>query len=198
MCIAIYNNNNEIPFEIIQNCFNGNPDGAGLMFAHKKQVHAFKTFDLHSFYKAYLEALDKADKGQIVLHFRIGTQGKLSTHNIHPFLNWKNKIGFVHNGILRNFTGQQYRTRNNAPFSDTYHFNEQIVSKIPQTFMSSVKQRKGLENYISANGYNKMIFLDYQARVAILNEYLGEWHEENWYSNDSYLGVNRYAGHIKL
>lgn len=204
MCIAIYNNNNELPFEIIRNSFNCNPDGAGLMFVKQGKsgihtLHTFKSFDLMQLYKNYLEALEQAKDGKVVLHFRIGTQGKLSKTNVHPFLNWRNRLGFVHNGVIREFSSWQFRAGlKNDNYSDTWHFNDRIVSNLPATFMKSVRVQRELERYLTNQGWNKMIFMDEQARVAILNAKLGLWEGENWFSNDSYLGRNKYAGNVKI
>jgi predicted glutamine amidotransferase len=206
MCIAIYNNNNELPFEVIENCFRGNPDGAGLLFVKKdihgmNSIHTFKSFNLQQFYKSYLEALNHAKDGKVVLHFRIGTSGKLSKTNIHPFLNWQNRLGFVHNGVIREFSTYQFRrglSKTEENYSDTWHFNKKIVSNLPATFMKSVRVQKELERYLNSQGWNKMIFMDESARVAILNAKLGVYEGENWFSNDSYLGINRYAGNRLL
>jgi predicted glutamine amidotransferase len=104
MCIAILNRNNEISFDTIETCWENNPQGAGLLWADKRGfLRSFKSYDLGDFYRNYLEVIDEAKNGTVILHFRIATQGVRSLDNLHPFINQRTGLGFVHNGIISQF-----------------------------------------------------------------------------------------------
>jgi predicted glutamine amidotransferase len=191
MCIAILNKNNELSLDTIETCWDNNPQGAGLLWADKRGfLRSFKTYYLHDFYRNYLEVIDEAKNGTVILHFRIATQGFRNMDNLHPFINQKSGLGFVHNGIISQFVDHR------NPKSDTALFNEKVVSFLPKSIIHDKKmQRKLAEN---VRTYNKLIFMNHNGDTAIINEAQGVWDGDNWFSNDSYCSDNRYHGHIKL
>lgn len=192
MCIAILNQNNELPFDVIETSWDNNPQGAGLLYTDKntKTLRAFKSYDLFDFYRNYLEVLDEAKDGIVILHFRIATQGVKSFDNLHPFINQKGNLGFVHNGIISQFVNHR------STKSDTALFNDEIVNFLDETFIGDKDRRHRLEQYVRS--YNKLIFMNKYGKTCIINEKAGIWENNNWYSNDSYCTSNMYAGHIKL
>jgi len=191
MCIAILNQNNELSLDTIETCWENNPQGAGLLWADKRGfLRSFKSYDLGDFYRNYLEVIDEAKNGTVILHFRIATQGVRSLDNLHPFINQRTGLGFVHNGIISQFVDHR------SPKSDTALFNEKVVSYLPQ----SIIYDKKVQNWLSKNvrEYNKLIFMNGNGDTAIINEKHGVWENENWFSNDSFCTFNRYHGHIKF
>jgi hypothetical protein len=96
--------------DVLESCFYSNPDGAGYMYPKDGSVQIKKGFmkfeDLYeSLMKDYSKDLD------MVVHFRIGTQGANSPELTHPYMISKKmddlkqtsvtaKMGVVHNGII--------------------------------------------------------------------------------------------------
>jgi len=182
MCIAIYKPANlEISREVLQQCFNSNPDGAGFVYVKDKQLvmeKGFFTFD--SFYEAYSQVMQY----QALIHFRIKTHGKVDEVNCHPFM-VNDKFAFIHNGTISG--------HGNTEFSDTYMFNEEVLKPmvsaygIKALFKPFIKTL--LEDYI---GWSKLAFLDSRGNFIIMNESKGEWNEGVWYSNSSYKPKQTY------
>jgi hypothetical protein len=173
MCIAILNNSSELSRATLNNSWNNNPEGAGLLWSHKGKIETFKTYKRKELLKAYYK-LRAEIKTPIVLHFRIATSGHEKYTNLHPFT-INEQLGFVHNGILTGLGNKQH--------SDTYEFNE-MLKKLPSDFLSCPTTFEFIQNYISTS---KLIFLDGNGKATIANERLGSWDDNsNWYSNDSH------------
>jgi glutamine amidotransferase len=176
MCIAIYKpKDSKISQATLQECFRSNPDGAGFMYAHNKELVMEKGFfTFNDFWEAY----KKHEKKQAVLHFRIKTHGAIDEANCHPFLVNKS-LGFVHNGVISGFgVGEQ---------SDTNHFNEEIIKPLVSKWGNLSIFQPAMKNLIEARiGYSKLIFLDRHGNCNIFNESKGVWDKGVWYSNLSY------------
>lgn len=177
MCIAILNTRNTINRETLQQCWKSNPDGAGMIYTNNGQLQIFKEMtNFDKFYKEYSKQRKANKQSNFVLHFRIATSGKIDKTNCHPF-NVNKNLSFVHNGMIN------IQQLNNS-VSDTYTFNELILKKLPNNFLSNHAIIDLIENYI---GYSKLVFLDSDNNASILNEDLGHWDAlDNWYSNNSY------------
>lgn len=173
MCIAILNTIDPIAEQTLINCYENNSDGNGLLWSENGQLKTFKNFDLNEFLDKYYE-IRKTVKTPIAIHFRIATSGQIDLTNCHPFIVNKN-LAFIHNGIIPNL--------GNTHYSDTYLFNEYVLKTLQNNFLYSRQIKEKISKEI---GYSKLVFLDSDARYTLINENLGHWHEDNWYSNDSY------------
>lgn len=178
MCIAIYKPaDKKLSKELLENCWDSNPDGAGFMYNHNgklKITKGFMTFD------RFFASFNNLQHKTAVLHFRIKTHGKANEENTHPFFVADN-LGFVHNGIINKVS-----TSSNKDMSDTWHFNEQFLKslyKMHPEFIENEAIQELIKEYI---GYSKLIFMDNQDNVWIMNEDKGEWSDGVWYSNSSY------------
>ena len=182
MCIAILNTKKagQLPKSQIQNSWDNNNMGAGLLWADKKGLQVFKSYDYDTFLEKYIEIRKNEDVGNIVLHFRIATSGYNGEHNLHPFL-INDKLGFVHNGVISGLGSKE--------FSDTYEFND-MLKRFKHDFIKCDMSRYFISNYI---GHSKLLFLDSNDKYYIINEHLGHWKDDNWYSNDSYKSYNNYV-----
>lgn len=179
MCIAILNTTGIIKKSVLKTCWTNNPDGAGLAYVEKGKIQIIKEMkDFNFFYKQYNAARQKNSKANFLIHFRIATHGKVNSTNCHPFLVNEN-LCFIHNGIISG-TG----LKDCPDFSDTYLFNQVILNKLPANFIENEAILNLLADYI---GYSKLIFLDSADNWQIVNESLGHWKGENWFSNSSYL-----------
>jgi predicted glutamine amidotransferase len=122
--------------KIIRQCFKNNPDGAGYMFPYRGKVKIIKGFTtVKSLLQSLKELKKKHDvtKMALVIHFRIGTSGKKSKENTHPFpiANTPAELkklqnlcdrAMCHNGILSDFTTAE------SELSDTMHFVKTLTS----------------------------------------------------------------------
>jgi len=182
MCIAILNckKGGRLPKNQIQNSWDNNDMGAGLLWTKNNKLNVFKSYEYDDYLEKYNELRDDKSIGNIVLHFRIATSGYNGEHNLHPFLTNDN-LGFVHNGVIKGL--------GNKSFSDTYEFND-MLKKFKHEFLSCEMSKYFISEYI---GYSKLIFLDNKDKYTIINEELGAWSSGNWYSNDSYKEYKSYV-----
>ena len=178
MCIAILNIKSKLSKATLDNSFENNNQGAGLLYVKDRILTTFKTYDKKDLIKKYYE-VRKEISTPIVLHFRIATSG-YSKDNLHPFL-VNESLGFVHNGVIYGL--------GNKDFSDTYQFNE-MCKKLPLGFIYNDGIKELISSFI---GSDKMVFLESSNRWTIINEANGHWFEGNWYSNSSYKQVNNYV-----
>jgi len=189
MCIAILNTKKagRLPKKQIQNSWDNNDMGSGLLWNKDGKLNVFKSYDYDDYLDKYNELRDDNTIGNIVLHFRIATSGYNGEHNLHPFL-VNDDLGFVHNGVIRGL--------GNKTFSDTYEFND-MLKKYKHNFLTCDMSKFFISEYI---GYSKLIFLDNKDKYTIINEELGKWSSGNWYSNDSYKQHNdfKYYGNQKV
>ena len=176
MCIAIYKPEGKvISKDTLIECYNGNPDGAGFMYAQNKKLHIEKGFfSFDSFYEAY----KLHEQKQTVIHFRIKTHGKIDTTNCHPFA-VNSSIGFVHNGVITGFGDTNH--------SDTIGFNHNILQPLVHKWGNLALFQDPIIDLIEGRiGYSKLVFLDRHGNHKIMNESKGVWDDGVWYSNNSY------------
>jgi len=67
--------------------------------------------------------------------------------------------------------------------SDTAHFVDGFVKKLPPTFCTKRKHKKALAEQA---GYGKLAFMNHLGRVTLINAANGHWKDGCWYSNSSY------------
>ena len=190
MCIAIMNAGKMLPKKKLQNCWNYNDDGAGILFIKNGMLFAEKfpntggdSFD--KFLDRYV-SLKTSDAGDLpmLLHFRIATHG-MSDEYLHPFPVTPT-LGLVHNGVISGFGTKDK--------SDTAEFAE-LLGTIPNIDMDML-DNPFIEDaiYTYLGGTNKVVFLDNTGEYRIFGETLGEWIGDNWFSNDSHTKAIRYYG----
>lgn len=182
MCICILNTKKagRLPKSQIKNSWDNNDMGAGLLWSENNKLNVFKTYLYDDYIEKYNELRDNNSIGNIVLHFRIATSGYNGEHNLHPFL-VNDNLGFVHNGVISGL--------GNKDFSDTYQFND-MLKGFKHDFISCKMTKYFISEYI---GHSKLIFLNTDDKYTIINEHLGKWTDDNWYSNDSYKQYNDYS-----
>ena len=182
MCIAILNTKKagRLPKKQIQNSWDNNDMGAGLLWNKDGKLSVFKSYEYEDYLEKYNELRDDNSIGNIVLHFRIATSGYNGEHNLHPFL-VNDNLGFVHNGVIKGL--------GNKTFSDTYEFND-MLKKYKHDFLNCEMSKFFISEYM---GYSKLIFLDSNDKYTIINEEFGKWSGGSWYSNDSYKEYKSYV-----
>lgn len=177
MCIAILNPPEFIIKEdILHNCWSNNNDGAGILWTERNRLKSFKeTKSFETFFQKYTEVRNKNPKSNIVLHFRISTSGVIDEANTHPFF-VNPDLAFVHNGIIKEMELSK-------KFCDTFMLNKLILSELPKDFLTNKAITTMLESFIGAS---KLLFLNSKNEFFILNEEMGHWEDNCWWSNYTY------------
>lgn len=182
MCIAILNTGKLLSLKTFKNCWNANPDGAGLTYFDGEQIQIVKEMkSVKLFYNEYADIRKKHPSIDIAIHFRIATHGKINATNCHPFKINK-KSAFIHNGMIN-------AIEKSAEYSDTYLFNEIILKKLPANFVNNSATIDLISNFI---GYSKLVIISGNDSL-IINEHLGHWDAGDWYSNSSYKDAIQYT-----
>lgn len=137
MCIiAVYPKGLPFNFGELKKCFQNNPDGAGVMWQEKNEVHIKKGFMKQKALLKFLKTLPtNVDR---VIHFRIATSGKVSGACCHPFPvsdDFKTMmrtelivpVAYAHNGVLTDYTPKEGMK---SPFSDTMVFGKEVLAHL--------------------------------------------------------------------
>lgn len=179
-----------LPKKKLQNCWNNNDDGAGMLYIEDGQLRVEKFPNTGS--DSFTQFLDRytmvktSPSGNLpmLLHFRIATHG-MSDEYLHPFLVTE-QLGLIHNGVISGFGTKDK--------SDTAEF-AQLVGTIPSVTIDTLDVpfvEDSIFTYLGKS--NKVVFMDNTGDYRIFNEQLGEWIGGNWFSNDSHSRAVRYYG----
>jgi hypothetical protein len=189
MCIAIANyKNNPLSDQQLTNCWENNPNGAGILYKENGKLTLYKQLDdMEAFKREYTRVIKLSN---CLVHFRVKSAGAINLDNVHPFMVHQN-LGFIHNGTISklSFHGQDK--------SDTQVLNDTFLKNLSPDFVNNLAIMELLENYV---GFSKLVFMDETEVFTIINESKGSYDGLNWYSNDSYKRVNNYyyAGNKKV
>jgi len=184
------NDGKMLPKKKLQNCWNNNDDGAGMLYIQdgQLQVEKFPNTGGDSFTQFFdrYTAVKTSPSGELpmLLHFRIATHG-MSDEYLHPFLVTE-RLGLIHNGVISGFGTKDK--------SDTAEF-AQLVGTIPAVDINTLDVpfiEDSIFSYLGSS--NKVVFMDNTGDYRIFNEQLGEWIGGNWFSNDSHSRAVRYYG----
>ncbi|MBK8943676.1 MAG: hypothetical protein IPM32_00255 [Ignavibacteriae bacterium] len=178
MCIIILNTKEHLTKELLNECWQTNSDGAGMMYAIDGKINIFKELkNFNTFYEYYSTLRKEFKKTKIALHFRIATSGNIDIYNIHPF-NVNENLAFMHNGIINILLQKK------SKISDTIAFNQKILKQLPQNFLNNHALVELISRYVERS---KLLFMNNHGKYWIINEHLGHWDKKgNWYSNYSY------------
>lgn len=198
MCIIVVKKDN-ISFpkkDILKNCFDNNPDGAGYMLAVDNKVIIKKGFDTFNKFWKSLSKTRKTygDSLPYIMHFRISTQAHGRMDCTHPFplsakmgdlraLDTTCNIGIAHNGIISLTSSYGYGYNKTITYSDTMEFITDYLTLIIEN-----------EDYYKDQNKLKLIEKLCESKLAILDknghiELIGSgFVEDNGiiYSNTSY------------
>lgn len=181
MCIAIYKPAGKtITKDVLKVCFDNNSDGAGFAYVNtdyhgNRRLRVYKYMDFEPFYEKYEKYTRLMPESPFVIHFRIKTHGKKDIANCHPFVIDHDTV-FIHNGIISG-------VGHDAEMSDTRLFNREILQKLPKLWYKNDAIIKLVEDFI---GLSKLVVLDVDGTAKIINESKGVWHEDIWWSNETF------------
>ena len=200
MCIAIAKPMGvDVPNDdILTNCFNNNPDGAGFAFNHNNEVVIRKGYmklkDFLDAFHKYNEKFDFKNRG-VLIHTRITTHGGTNPQMCHPFpinsdegalkkIEYASPFAVVHNGIISLTSAEATRKKD---MSDTAIFVQKYLTKIAKNkkWFGNKANIELIEELIDS----KMAILNGSGKIAMTSGFT----EDNgvFYSNSSYK-ENRY------
>ena len=182
MCIAILQTENQkVTEQEFRNCWNKNNDGVGYSFVKNGQIKTEKFMKLNPFLNAIKSDVKLfGNDSPFLIHFRYTTHGLTNIDNCHPF-KVNEKQSFIHNGCINGVDDDEIK-------SDTSIFNEQILRNLPSNWTDNQSIVKLVESFI---GYSKLVFLNDDKSFKIVNENLGHWNRNIWWSNDSYKTIKK-------
>ena len=162
MCVIIVQKDKFPGWEIMKNCWDRNPHGAGYMYQDDGKVIISKGYTTFADFKTSVESIPDYDKRPLVYHFRIATHGTVVPENTHPFpvssnvnhlkaLDLKCACGIAHNGII-NFKSYNEKERKKYSLSDTGQFIREIT-KMSKT-NNSISKRK------------LMAYLEFESKIS--------------------------------
>lgn len=195
MCLmAVTSRRAMIPAANLQNAFDHNSDGFGVMYAEGGRVVAWKHKGPYAEFAAHWATVP--ENKIIAVHFRFGTSGPSNAEACHPFevLNLQRDgmdLWLMHNGVLDHsaFPGSKKA-------SDTM----QYVAKLRAMLQGNPKLirnaafREFLERDLG--NPNKVVLLEGSGRWHYLNRRQGKEIGGVWYSNE-YSLEKVYSGHGK-
>jgi len=177
----------------VETCWKANADGAGFMWTGQDgAVHIRKGY---MSFAALLDGLrsvsDDLTAAPVVLHFRIGTQGRRDGTNTHPFPVSSDDgilsapavrctVGLAHNGVI----GLTSDWRGKGQHSDTYLFVRDYASLLVRsaTWHANAAHVELLGRMASS----KLALLSSDGHCELLGSFELNKSDGCWYSNDSY------------
>lgn len=167
------------------NCWQSNPDGAGIMYPSQERnilviEKGLMTLD------AAKAAFAKVPEGvPVTMHFRIATHGSRGPDMTHPFFIHADEVGMAHNGVL------PIPVPLNSIESDTALFARKIAASLPKKWFKMDAMQHLIEEYMGRS--NKMVVMDKSGSYKILNEAAGTWDQGVWFSNQSFRRTVSYS-----
>lgn len=171
MCLIIASPNGSVPSQdILKQGWRSNSDGWGLMQSDGKNLTVNKGLK----YNELEKLIENLNGNPFVIHYRWATHGVKNIDNCHPFKITR-ELYMAHNGVIN-------IDCSNKAMSDTWHFAKELrrmgVDQI------SIKDGEIVEAIGKLIGNsNKLTFLDSKGNVTIVNEKIGQWEKDIWYSN---------------
>lgn len=180
-----------IPHEKLTSAAHVNPDGFGFSIIDRGKIETIHMCETNGNNAAdIIKAFDDAKDHRCYMHLRYTTAGKTNIDNCHPFQSFKGdgyEVQFMHNGTLGTFK------QTASDYSDTYHFNEQIIKPTLKAFYGlygdNVLANPTFKRILSEfKGGSVFTLYDSNGKELILGE--GKKFEGWWASND--YSFNRY------
>lgn len=186
MCLLLVTENkSKVSLDILENAFDHNSDGWGVMWADAGRVQHFKQLAGFDVFADRWERDVPSDK-ELIVHFRFGTSGGKSDATCHPFKILSLDDGdpfdlyLAHNGVL---DSRDYPAKDGH--SDTMEYADTIQEqlKIAPGLLHSPAWIAAQENLI---GGSKMVMLAGDGTLFYLNQQNGDTCKEHpgvWFSN---------------
>lgn len=179
MCwVALKIQGNPIPTEYMDTAQKKNKDGYGVSWYADGNINTFKTLD-YSEFKTHLNSIEDH---LMVIHLRNATVGTSTcTTNVHPFTVPTGVM--FHNGTISNLKSTT------GIASDT----NMLAQAISACKFDKVSDIEPLLQIITGSTINRLIFLNNDGTINIINKHLGiDDDNGNWYSNDYHVQEKSY------
>ena len=198
MCvIAYYPTGLELDKIELENCFEVNKDGAGIMYydQHKGLVKIEKGFmTWNDFWKAVQEVPVDTER---VFHFRIATSGAVSKECCHPFpvcddldkmrvIRQYTRVGLAHNGVLYWCTPKDGLK---SPYSDSMVFTQQVINQLDG---GNGVFNQGVKTLIHQAASTSKFAIMRREETMLIGEFQ-QGTSGAMYSNDSWKGFRTYS-----
>ncbi len=184
MCLMIYKPaDKKIPNKFLEAAYKANKDGSGICIATGTELIVEKSKDWT--HEDIIRVLEANPDLPALVHFRWTTHGGNSDANTHPF-SLKGGWAAAHNGVIQIPIWD-------ATKSDTREFLDRYVKPLIHNgvALDNLTVIEQIGKVITTA--NKMAFLHFSGRSAIVNESVGHWEEGVWYSNYGYKSYSNYS-----
>lgn len=168
--------------EYLVNASINNPDGYGFAVRHDDRIVTGRSMKYDKLIDRFYEEMGKSNNPIGMFHARYTTHGKTMLENNHPFrVDGRKDIVLAHNGML------PITPRDGDERSDTRIFAEDILGSIGVQELDDRDTFDKLETFTAGS---KIAILstspELRDPVYILNETLGHWEGDIWWSNSGY------------
>jgi predicted glutamine amidotransferase len=192
MCLLMVSMGQVPNYNHISNANINNPDGFGFAVHTGDRIITSRGMNPQKTVDKFYDTLDKAGSDFVAIyHSRITTHGDSIIENAHPFkVGGRNDIILAHNGML------PIHPKAGDRRSDTRIFAEDVMLNMGIEMLDDKHSFARLEDWAAGS---KMAILstapELRDSVYIVNEHLGEWVDDIWWSNSSYKhAYNFYSG----
>jgi predicted glutamine amidotransferase len=185
MCIILHKPKMaELDVRLLSMAHRGNRHGFGLMFPIADgtvSVHK-GVMDIESI----LELWDTFKSENVAIHFRWSTGGAINNENCHPFRVLSKQIDgrdlwMMHNGVFA-------QVNETAQYCDTYHFVKEYMTPVLKKDSTLIDNPKFIKFLGESIGFfNKLLFMDGNGKVIIVNKNSGEEKNNIWSSSSHFL-----------
>ena len=183
MCLLMVTMGQVPDYNSIVNASNNNPDGFGYAIHYGDRIITSRGMNAQKTIDKFFDALDGAGKDFVAMyHARITTHGDSIIENAHPFrVGGRKDIILGHNGML------PIHPKAGDRRSDTRIFAEDILPSLGIESLDSKDSFDRLEGWAAGS---KLAIItnapELRDSVYIVNEHLGTWDKDVWWSNSSY------------
>lgn len=191
MCLLMVSMGQVPDYKHISNANINNPDGFGFAVHTGDRIITSRGMNPQSVVDKFYDTLDKAGKDFVAIyHSRITTHGDSILENAHPFrIGGRKDLILAHNGML------PVHPRAGDKRSDTRIFAEDIITNMGIEMLDDKHSFARLEDWAAGS---KIAILstapELRDSVYIVNEHLGEWVDDIWWSNSSYKNAYSFYG----
>lgn len=166
-----------VPEEYYNTAQKINKDGYGLIWFHDGVVQVLKTMD----YSEFLTKLKTLDDYNVVGHLRYTSMGKTNLENSHPF-DCGNGAYMAHNGTMTSM-----RTVACTTTCDDNSDTRNLAEVIKLCKWEQISDILPLIHQITGKTGNKLVFMEADGSVTIVNKNLGVEEDGIWYSNEYHV-----------
>jgi len=191
MCLLMVSMGQVPDYNHISNANINNPDGFGFAVHTGDRIITSRGMNPQKTVDKFYDTLDKAGKDFVAIyHSRITTHGDSIVENAHPFkVDGRSDLILAHNGML------PIHPRAGDRRSDTRIFAEDIMVNMGIEMLDDKHSFARLEDWAAGS---KIAILsnapELRDSVYIVNEHLGAWEGDIWWSNSSYKNAYTFYG----